>query len=101
MPYENRLLRPRILRRKVARPTMPLSVCRRTHVQLGSMPGPRRKSFRKRTASILVIFIGPTASAAACAWLVQRGAAAAGLRTSLLLILVGFIYNFATVSTTT
>src|SRR5437660_654857 len=45
-------------------PTMPLSVCSRTHIQLGAIPLIFR-SARKRTASILVIFMGPTPSAAA------------------------------------
>src|SRR6266851_326086 len=59
---------------------MPLSVCSRTHIQLGSIPGTRRRSGRKRTASILVIFIGPTPSAAACARPVQVPIPAAALR---------------------
>src|SRR5215467_10871380 len=49
---------------------MPLSVWRRTHIQFGAMPWMRRSS-RKRTASILVIFIGPTDAAAARACSVQ------------------------------
>src|SRR6184192_2260256 len=57
-------------------PTMPVSVCRRTHIQLGVIPW-MRSSGRKRTASIFVIFIGPTAAAAPAAGSLAAEAAAA------------------------